>query len=95
MYLIGVCKAYQNVSSRVIARSRPKTLQVAFYLSESGLELRKITIKSKIKFYFLKYFVKKWKKRKFYCLECGNGYQSLVKGKKIVGECEFCITESL
>ena len=89
MYLTGVSKTYSNVSSRVNTRYKPKTNQMAFYITESGSFKSKNI--SKMQYYYLKYFKRKWKKRKFICTECGNIFQGLIKSSKDEIECPNCL----
>ena len=87
MYYIGVSRKYSNVSSRINTRTRPKGLFVANYVSES-LHFKQKTISKGI-FYLFK-LRKKCKRRKVYCLECGNSYTSVIKGSKIITDCPVC-----
>ena len=87
MFFIGVSRKYNNCNSRIGVRTRPKGLFVANYVSES-LHFEQKTI-SKSKFHLFK-LRKKCKRRKVYCLECGNSYTSVVKGSKIITDCPVC-----
>ena len=88
MYLIAVSKVSNNVRKRNDPYRRPPLHEVAFYISESG-SVSKQRI-SKIKFYYLKYLAKKWKKRKFICEECGDSFQGLIKNEGDKVDCPKC-----
>ena len=90
MYVLhGVSSVYSNVSKRRIATSRHQNTKMAYYFSESGSISKKRI--NKITFYYLKYFVKKWKKRKFVCEECSYIFQALIKSKNDTVDCPKCL----
>ena len=87
MYYIGSSRTFNNVSSRVNTRTRPKNRFMAFYVSESLFVQSEVI--SKTQFYLNK-LKQKCKRRKVYCLECGNSYTSVIKGSKIITDCPVC-----
>ena len=88
MYFTGVYKVSNNVSKRSRAPKQSPRHEVAFYISESGVINRQKI--SKLKFYYLKYFKKKWKKRKFICENCSHSFQGLIKNEGDQVECPNC-----
>ncbi len=89
MYFIGVSEEFNNNKARRANPTRDRKRKMAHYLSESGDHTRKKV--GKANFYFKKYFVRKWKRRKAYCFECKNVFQALVKNDKDQIECPYCI----
>ena len=87
MYYIGSSRTFNNVSSRVNTRTRPKNRFMAFYVSESMVKFSKVITKNQ---FHLNKLRKKCKRRKVYCLECGNSYTSVVQGSKIITDCPVC-----
>ena len=88
-YLIGVSHTFSNGKARRADNPRGRKRAVAHYLSESGNHFKE-TIRE-IDFYFKKYLVRKWKRRKAYCFECKNVFVALVKNDKDQVECPNCL----
>ena len=86
-YFLGVSRKYNNSSKGIRTRTRPKGSFVANYVSESLHFEQKIISKSKFHLFKLR---KKCKRRKVYCLECGNSYTAVIKGSKIITDCPVC-----
>ena len=89
MYLVGVSHTFNNYKARRADPTRDRKRKMAFYVSESG------HIHSEVigfwEFYFKKYFVKKWRRRKAFCFICQNFFEALVKSNKDEVECPNCL----
>lgn len=89
-YVISVSKAYKH-RGRFI-KHKPNTKkhwQIMYYDVDENDNLQ---LHSKFVNYFqaMYYKLNKFHKRKFYCLECGNGFEALVKKKQDSADCPYC-----
>jgi len=89
MYLIGVSKRYTNYKTRRASPTRSGKGKMAYYYDEM---LNIFTKKEGyFSYYFKKYFVPKWRLRKFICPECGNIFQGLVTIFRREVDCPYCL----
>jgi len=88
MYLVGVSKTFNNYKARRADKTRDRKRKMAFYFSESG-HIHSETVNF-WEFYYKKYFVRKWKRRKAICFECKNVFTALIKNDKDQIKCPFC-----
>ena len=88
MYIVSATRAYNNAFSTVKKRNKPKNGYFIYQYDENYKFSRKRV--SKIRFYWTKYFVKKWKNITFKCENCNQKFVSLVRNKKKSVRCPNC-----
>ena len=90
-YVISIAKRYNHARTHYKdPRNRgvkgAKRVLGIYVINEDGkLEFRKIS-----RFMIPYYRTRLWKRRRFYCLECGSKFVGLVKKENDSIECPYC-----
>ena len=90
-YVISVSKTHKHRGKNIVHRVKTKKYwQIMFYDIDEYTE--ELVLQSKFVNCITAWYYKfhKYYKRKFYCEECENIFESLVKKRQKTCECPFC-----
>lgn len=87
---ISVCKVYRNTGRFRFHRKKTKKAWKHFFVEEDEPDEYNFGTEwvDSITAQFLK--LKKWHLRKFFCPECKNVFQGLVKNDRMKIDCPYC-----
>ena len=91
MYVISVSKTYKHRGRNI--KHKPNTKkhwQIMYYDIDEDTEELQLQSKYVNQLQAFYYKFKKYYKRKFYCFECENVFEALVKKRQKSAECPFC-----
>jgi len=91
MWIISVSKTYKHRGKNITHRINTKKYwQIMYYDFDENAEELKLYSKFVNPLQAFYYKLNKFYKRKFYCVDCGNIFEALVKKKQKTFDCPNC-----
>ncbi len=90
IYVISVSKTHKHRGKDIVHRANTKKHWQIMYYDYNEDEILKLCSKYVNRFQAFYYKLNKYYKRKFFCMECANIFEALVKKRQKTFECPNC-----